>query len=157
MFLSIKAFHPFCFSIGDIFLPSSLWSPLLDRRGQIPTTNGPTHNSNLRPELCWPSLHFSDTNALLSFTLSFSSICPLMSKGGCSLISLINHLWHSARSLIHSNLSVACSKLGSPHHRRGHRVFDTVIYRHSLGVLFFSFSVFYVESSSYNVLSTYIT
>lgn len=57
-FLSIKAIHPFCFSIGDILLPSPLKSPLSDRRGQVTRTNGPTHNSNLRPELCWPSLFF---------------------------------------------------------------------------------------------------
>lgn len=63
--------------------------------------------------------YFSGINVLLSFTLSFSSICLLVSKGGCSLICLINHFWHSARSLIHSNLSVGCYKLSSPHHRIG--------------------------------------
>lgn len=81
---------------------------------------------------------FSDINGLLSFSLSFFSICPLMLREGCSLISLINHPRCLVRSLIHCNLSVTRYKLGSPHHRGGHQVFDTVIYRQSLDALFCS-------------------
>lgn len=100
--------------------------------------------------------YFSDINVLLSFALSFSSLCSLVSKGGCSLICLINHLWHSARSLIHSNLSVACNKLSSPPCKRGLGLWHCDL-QPSLGALFSLFSVFRVDSSSYRGLSTSIT
>lgn len=141
VFLSIKAIHPFCFSIGDILLPSPLKSPLSDRKGQVTTTNG-QHTTLIWDQSFADPRYFSDINVLLSFTLSFSSICPLVSKGGYSLICLINHLWQSARSLIHSNLSVACYKPSSPDQRRTEPL--TLWSTGTTWVHYLAFSVFFM-------------